>query len=353
MKKNENLLWIGMLTTLLIITNSSCEKEDPLPVVPPSTTGISIGIGDGVFVTNEGNFLGGNAKVSFYNFSDGTAVEDLFSSTNSLPLGDICQSMTLINGKEYIVVNNSGKIEVCNPSNLLRVTTITGFTSPRFIVPVSASKAYVSDYISNSISIVNLVNNTRTGSFPFPGASEAMVLVGNDVFVSSINRDKVYVINSTTDLIVDSIPVAMGGNSLQLDGNGDLWVLCYGDYVTSSPGGLYRINTSTHGVELSLPFTTAESPTKLCANNAGDTLYYLNYSVYRCPITTIALPTLPFITATTQSFYGLGIRPLNGEVFVTDAIDYAQRGKLLRYTPSGTLLDTELVGIIPGGIYFY
>lgn len=62
--------------------------------------------------------------------------------------------------REYIVVNNSGKIEVCNPTNLLRVATITGFTSPRFIVPVSASKAYVSDYISNSISIVNLVNNT-------------------------------------------------------------------------------------------------------------------------------------------------------------------------------------------------
>ena len=341
MKKNENLLWIGMLTTLLIITNSSCEKEDPLPVVPPSTTGISIGIGEGVFVTNEGNFLGGNAKVSFYNFSDGTAVEDLFSSTNSLPLGDICQSMTLINGKEYIVVNNSGKIEVCNPSNLLRVATITGFTSPRFIVSVSASKAYVSDYISNSINIVNLVNNTRTGSFPFPGASEAMVLVGNDVFVSSINRDKVYVINSTTDLIVDSIPVAMGGNSLQLART---------DIELQE---LLRINTNTHGVELSLPFTTAESPTKLCANNAGDTLYYLNYSVYRCPITTIALPTLPIITATTQSFYGLGIRPLNGEIYVTDAIDYAQRGKLLRYTPSGTLLDTELVGIIPGGIYFY
>ena len=27
MKKNINLLWIGMLTTLLIITNSSCEMN--------------------------------------------------------------------------------------------------------------------------------------------------------------------------------------------------------------------------------------------------------------------------------------------------------------------------------------
>jgi hypothetical protein len=352
MNQKNNLVWNGIFIFFSICMNFSCKDDDPIPV-PTPTNSLSIGVGDGIFITNEGNYLGGNAKVSFYKFSDGTASEDLFNSTNGRPLGDVCQSMTLINGKEYIVVNNSGKIEVCNPNNFLSISTITGFTSPRYILPVSSSKAYVSDYASNSISVVNLVNNTRTGSFSFPGSSEAMVLVGNDVFVSSTNRDKVYVINSITDLLVDSISVAMGGNSLQIDSNGNLWVLCYGDYFTSSPGGLYRINTITHGVELSLPFTSTESPTKLCANNAGDTLYYLNYSVYRFPITSLVLPTLPFIAATTQSFYGLGIRPLNGEVYVTDAMDYAQRGKLLRYTPSGNLLDTELVGIIPGGIYFY
>src|SRR5665213_378414 len=258
---------------------SSCKRDQPLA---PTTAGITITSGMGAFVVDEGNYLGGNAKISFFKFSDGSAIEDLFQPENLRPLGDVGQSMTLINGEEYVVVNNSGKIEVVNPSNCSSSKTITGFTSPRFILPVSATKAYVSDLFANAISIVNLSTNIRTGSIPFPGESEAMVMVNGEVFISSTDHDKVFVMNPNTDLVTDSISVAKGGNSLQLDNNGKLWVLCYGDYTTSAPGGLYRINTASHSVELSLPFTTAESPTRLCANTTRDTLYYLDYDVNEC-----------------------------------------------------------------------
>lgn len=345
----STMKFIG-ISILIGITISSCKKDEPLP---PSNTGLPVAIGDGVFVTNEGNYLSGNSQLSFYRFNDGTATEDLFYPTNTRPLGDVCQSMSLINGMEYIVVNNSGKIEVCYPSNLRSAATIAGFTSPRFILAVSPTKAYVSDLFANAISIVNLSNNTRTGSFPFPGESEAMVMIGTDVFISSTDHDKVYVINSLTDQITDSITVAKGGNSMQLDNNGKLWVLCYGDYFTSAPGGLFRINTISHSVELSLPFTTTESPTKLCANSTLDTLYYLNYSVYRMTSSSTSLPTVPFLSATTQSFYGIGIRPITGEVFVTDAVNYTSRGHLYRYSAAGVLLDDDLIGICPGGVYFY
>ncbi len=347
--KNKNFFSISIFT-LLVLFSTSCKKDEPTPV---ANTGQAIAIGDGVFVSDEGNFQGGNAKVSFYRFSDGSSIEDLFSPTNTRPLGDVCQSLSIINGNAYIVVNNSGKIEVANPSNLRSVATITGFVSPRYILPLSSTKAYVSDLYSNTVHVLNLSNNTISGSFAFPGQSEAMTLVNGEVFISSLNHDKVYVVNPITDLITDSIAIAMGGNSMQLDNNGKLWVLCYGDYFTSAAGGLYRINTTSHTVEQSWPFTTFESPTHICSNAAGDTLYYLNYGVYRFPSNTASVPTLPFIAQTTQSFYGLGIRPLTGEIFVTDAVDYSQRGHLLRYTPAGVLTDDKLVGVIPGGIWFY
>ncbi len=329
---------------------SACKKDQP---ITPSDSGTTITPGMGAFVIDEGNYLGGNAKISFFKFSDGSAVEDLFGASNGRPLGDVGQSMTLINGQEYIVVNNSGKIEVVNPSNCKSQKTIAGFTSPRFILPISATKAYVSDLFANAISIVNLSTNTRTGSVPFPGESEAMVMVNGEVFVSSTDHNKVFVMNPNTDQVTDSITVAPGGNSLQLDNNGKLWVLCYGDYTTTTAGGLYRINTTTHSVELSLPFTTAESPTRLCANSTRDTLYYLDNDVQRMPSTAVALPSTPFIPAGLHSFYGLGIRPQTGEVFVTDAMDYSQRGHLLRYSASGVQLNDAVVGVIPGAIYFY
>jgi hypothetical protein len=347
--KNRLLLPI-ILAAVITATFSSCKKDEP---VPPSSNGQPIAAGDGVFITNEGNFQGGNAMVSFYRFSNGTAIEDLFRPVNSRPLGDVCQSVSFINGNVYVVVNNSGKIEVCTPSNLRSTKTITGFVSPRYILPVAGNKAYVTDLYSNAVHIVDLSNNTVTGSFAFPGQAEAIALTNGEVYITCLNRDKVYVVDPNSDMITDSIQVAMGGNSLQVDNNGKLWELCYGDYVTSSAGGLYRINTSTHMVEQGWPFTTFDFPTKLCANSTGDTLYYLNYNIYRFPSSASAAPSSAFISATTQSFYGLGIRPGTGEVFVTDAVDYTQRGHLLRYTAAGILEDDEQVGIIPGGIWFY
>ncbi|MDQ3111842.1 MAG: YncE family protein [Bacteroidota bacterium] len=348
--KNQPLFRSIFVAAIFAVALSSCKKDEP---VPPGNNSQPIASGDGVFISNEGNFLGGNAKLSFYRFSTGTAIEDMFSPMNTRPLGDVCQSMNVINGNAYVVVNNSGKIEVCAPSNMRSVATITGFVSPRYILPVSNVKAYVSELFSNTVSIVNLTNNTRTGSFPFPGQSEAMVIANNEVFITSLDHDKVYVVNPLTDALTDSITIAKGGNSMQLDNNGKLWVLCYGDYFTSAPGGLYRINPLTHTVEQSWPFTTSESPTHICANSTGDTLYYLNYGVYRFTSNAVVVPSVPHIAQTTQSFYGLGIRPVTGEIFVTDAVDYSQRGHVLRYSASGILADDDLVGVIPGGVWFY
>ena len=42
------------------------------------------------------------------------------------------------------------------------------------------------------------------------------------------------------------------------------------------------------------------------------------------------------------------VNPANGEVYIADAIDYQQQGKIYRYSPEGELLDEFYVGIIPG-----
>lgn len=334
---------IILLASLVLL--ASCRKDKPeRPTEQPTVVGTQ----GGVYITNEGNFGFGNAKVSFYDIASGNVVEDLYAPANGVALGDVCQSIRLFNNKAYVVVNNSNKVEVVDPSTFVVTATITGFNSPRYFLPVSNSKAYVTDLYANSIAVVDLNSNTITGSIPCRGWTEELVLAYGKAFVTNKSRNKVYVIDTATDQLSDSIVVGPGGNSIVSDANGKLWVLCSGGTPT-----LFRIDPATHQVEQSFPFPSgSDSPWRLSINSSNNMLYYLNDDVFRMSISASDLPTSPFIAVDGRNFYGIGIEPNSGVVYVADAIDHVQRGKVYRYASDGTLINSFQAGIGPGGFCF-
>jgi hypothetical protein len=337
--------------TLLFLSISlvACRKDGP---PADQQTNIHIDQGSGVYIVNEGNYQFGNAKVGYFNLSKQEAIIDVFQQTNGKPLGDVCQSMYIFQHKAYLVVNNSGKIEVCQTGTLKSTATITGLASPRYFLPVSNSKAYVSDLYSNAISIVDLVQNIKTGSIPCKGWTEGMALIYGQAFVTNIRSNYLYIVNTSTDQLVDSIPLRVGGNSIQQDKNGKLWVLCYGDKNNDVKAALYRIDPLSRNVELTLPFQgTDESVNRLSINGTNDTLYFLNKGVCQFPITATTLPS-PLIAQGGKNFYGMGIDPHNSLIYVSDAIDYVQQGKVYVYQPNGNLVTSFATGIIPGGFCF-
>jgi hypothetical protein len=342
----------SILFILVIASFASCKKkpeeQEPPATIPPS----GFIEGKGIFIINEGNYGFGNAKVCYYNYSTAVVTTDVFQSSNGHPLGDVCQSMKVINGKGFIVVNNSGKIEVVDMNSFKIDATITGFTSPRYILPVSASKAYVTDLYSNSIRIVDLNSLLITGSIPCQGWTEQMVKSGNNAYVTNQSKGKVYVVNCSTDLITDSIAVVKGANSIVLDKDNKLWVLCSGE-SGSVNGALYKIDPSNDQVEKTFPFSSGESPWRLSINGNKDSIYYLNKGVCRSGIGMSSLPGSVFIPEGSKNFYALGINPSNSEIYVADAIDYVQSGKVYVYSSSGTSINDFLAGIIPGDFCFY
>jgi YVTN family beta-propeller protein len=344
MRSNRHSFFLLAALSMLV----SCRKDKP---ESPNEGPIVVGSQGGVYITNEGNFGFGNAKVSYYDIANGTVVADLYQPANGVSLGDVCQSMRLFNNKGYVVVNNSNKVVVVDPSTFVVTATITGFNSPRYLLPVSNSKAYVTDLYANSIAVVNLSSSTITGSIPCPGWTEELVLAYGKAFVTNQSRNHVYVIDTATDLLMDSIPVSRGGNSIVEDANGKLWVACSGGSGTSP--ALHRIDPQSLTVEATFPFPSpSDSPWRLDINSGNDTLYYLNSDVYRMAITAGALPSSPFINASGRNFYGIGIEPNSGVVYVADAIDYVQQGTVYRYKPDGTLLNSFPAGIIPGDFCF-
>lgn len=336
---------IGLLCIVALLT--ACRKDRPEPAIePPITTGES-----GVYVVNEGNFQWGNASVSYYDAATGQSAEDVFQPANGTALGDVLQSMILHNGRGYLVVNNSSKVVVVDPNSFVATATITGLPSPRRLLPVSNAKAYVTDLQANAISVVDLQTHTVTGSIACPGWTEDLVLSFGKAFVTNQNRRYVYVIDTATDQVIDSIAVSRGGNSIVEDAQGKLWVACSGG--SGTPPALHRIDPATFQVEATFPFGgPSDSPWRLTTNGDHAQLYFLNEHVYRMAITDAALPSTPLIAANDRNFYGLGVDPDNGTVYVADAIDYTQRGVVFRYAPDGTAINSFLAGRIPAGFVF-
>ena len=88
-----------------------------------------------MLVLNEGNFQFSNASLTFYDPIADTVCNNLFYKVNDAPLGDVGESMTLVDGKLYIVVNNSNLIYKVDANSIVCDTTkpfkMTDFYSPR------------------------------------------------------------------------------------------------------------------------------------------------------------------------------------------------------------------------------
>ena len=304
---------------------------------------------NGVFVLHEGNFQGGNATVSFFLKDHLTMANGVFSTVNGVPLGDVGQSIEIIGNKAFIVVNNSGKIEVVSLDDFRSAGKIEGLSSPRYIAVLSANKAYVSDLFSGVISAFNPADLSLLGTISVNGQVEQMVVVGNRLIAAGTGANYVYSIDSNSDALIDSVNVGVGPSNLVVDSNGKVWVLTNGGYGTEVPK-LVRIDPTTLNVELTLDFPSTDNyPGNLEVSGDGNTLYYVDGQVYQMDITSNSLPTAPFALAFA---YKCGIDPVDDVVYVSDAGDFNSNGKVYRYQSNGTPIDTFSVRVIPAEYAF-
>ncbi|HJA99080.1 MAG TPA: YncE family protein [Candidatus Alistipes avicola] len=348
------LLGIGVLLTACMepIAISTEELESGGP------DGIGDPTGMGLFITNEGNFMYGNATLSYYDPQKKTVQNEIFARANGMLLGDVAQSMVVRNGIGWVVVNNSGVIFAIDVKTFKEVGRITGFTSPRYIHFLSEEKAYVTQLWDPRIYIVNPKSYSITGYVETDmnfqnGSTEQMVQYGKYIFTNCWSyQNRILKIDTETDTVVDELEVGIQPSSIVLDCYNKLWVITDGGYEGSPYGNeaptLTRIDAETFTIEKQFVFGMNDSPRSLQLNGTGDELYFINGAVWKMSVTDDLLPIRPLVEEGDANFYALTVNPVNSEVYVSDAIDYVQPGIIYRYSPEGELLDTFHVKITPG-----
>ncbi|PKP37114.1 MAG: cell surface protein [Bacteroidetes bacterium HGW-Bacteroidetes-15] len=335
--------------------------EDLFPITPYNLYGSR-----GVFIVNEGNYLYGNGSLSYYDINSKEVINSVYSLANGVPLGDVAYSMTIYDGKGYIVVNNSSSIKVVDANTLLHFGTITDLPSPRHILFLNDESAMISDLYARGISIINpktlsVVGKIKTGGSTMPfyqHSTENLVKIGNKVFTNCWSFDnKVLVISTESLAVIDSIEVGIQPLAMVKDKNNNLWVINDGGYAGNPVGheipSLMRINSQSHQVEFRLNFPSLNDIVgQIATTPAGDSLYFISNNIYKMSIDDTVLPQEPLIQKNGRNFRALGIDPITGDVYVSDAVDFMSEGAVYRYASNGAVIDTFDVGIIPGNFCF-
>ena len=312
-----------------------------------------------LFVMNEGNFQYGNATLTYYDPLLQTAENEVFLRSNGMKLGDVAQSMTIRGNVAWLVVNNSHVVFAINTTTLKEVGRIVNLTSPRYMHFISDEKAYITQIWDNRIFIVNPKRYAITGYIQVPnmtmesGSTEQIVQKGKYVYINCWSyQNRIIKIDTETDQIVGELTIGIQPTSLVLDANGKLWTVTDGGYEGSPYGyeapALYRINPEEMTVEQRFDFEFGQSPSEIQVNGDATKIYWINDDIWEMDINATTLPSKPFLPSKGTLYYGLTVSPENGDVYVADAIDYVQQGKIYRYSATGEYIDEFYAGIIPG-----
>ena len=363
-----------------VLTLVACDKAGLYPDDGLQTSTVEC------LVLNEG-LMNTNTGCLSVIYRDGGVAVDAFQDVNSRPMGDVAQSITLINGKYFVALNNSKKIEVIDPETFRSEGTIlyTRAGNPRQIVAVSATEAVVSDQ-RNQLTRISTVPpyGEPLEHISVPAWIEYMAVSGEKLFGITSRGIVVFDLNDISADNARLIPDARNEEGtktcrLLVDKEGTVWALMHqkeGGQVTGIT--LVGVDPTQEKVTktYTLPFANEETAT--AGNPVGainytrtdidptGTYIYFNVktrtdtadeegkreqqSVWQLNVETGKFERyldLPGV----EKMYGFAVGP-TGEVYLCDCLDYtAQRGYVRRYRKDGTV-DSFRVGVYPSQVYF-
>lgn len=319
------------------------------------------GAGRKLLIANEGSLGSGNASLSVYLPDKDEVFQNVYQNKNSQSLGDIFQSMTLVDDRLFLAINNSDKIVVVDKEDFSWLGQIQ-ITKPRNMLQVSEDKMYVSCLFYPQITIINPKTLEVTGSITtdFPN-TEGLLLHQGKVYACNWDTacNYLYEIDPVSDAIINRIPLSgKAPQQVLADRDNHLWVLG-GNVAKQTAASLTRIDLQT-GTINGYVFPMGADMMKPTWNRYKDTLLLLgvdyegvnNYNGVFSIATNAdnfnMLQTPLIAAAPLQYFWALLVDSSSGQIYVGDPKGFIQMGALHIYDGKGQYIRSHPTGIGPG-----
>lgn len=365
MKKNFTtiLKLIAFLFVLPIGFSACSNDDDDVPEVPQVDQDQK-----GVFVYNSGSSYNAiDGSLSFIYTTSDSVANNVFFKKNNRSLGATVQTGTTYKNNLYIAVSGSNTIEVVDKISLASIAQILPSKEQGNPRDIEADDNYL--YVSMMTGFVSRINpttNTIDKTIQVGPNPEEMAVSNGYLYV--VNSDgfnyknnyqngfSVSKINLSTFTVEKTIKVGMNPTKIAADNNGNLYVLCMGDY-NATPSTIYKITKQDAATDLAIPATLI--------GVYGNNLYVINYPFYtegttykKYDLSNMAVVSDKFIDSVVDAPAGMGIDPETGEIYISSyslgdkGVSYAIPGYLNRYDKNGKFVKKYSVGVGPCYISF-
>ena len=308
---------------------------------------------NGFIVTNEGNFGSPNAEISY--IEGNTVTNNVYSTVNNEPLGDVLQWLHFYDDKAALVVNNSNKVVIVDRSSFVKQATLTSNVMQPRSATVIDGKIYITNngtgqkYISvHDAASYAWITNITLGS----AAADEIHAVNGKIYVMRAafsSGNSIDVIDPATNTITQNITLDNGLQSVKIVGT-DAYALCSN---ASTGTTLYKINTNTNSVVGQINNPAVSNAWKLAID--GSNAYIKSgLNVYQISLDLSAFPSTPLFVGQGTDSWGsgfYGFNAIDGKIYQINANEYTAPSSVHRYTSTGTFETTYTVGMIGNGIY--
>ncbi len=329
---------------------SSC-SEDGADEIPES---------EGVLIVNEGNFGAGNGSLSIYEETNKFLRNNIVKNANGgSSIGATVQSFYAHDGIGYIICNSNDKIEFISLEDFTFLANpVTELSQPRYMT-IIGDRGYITCWgpwdnwtlPDSYVAVMDLTTNTIIDSLDCGSGPEGIIAVDNRLFIANSFETTISVLDlanqSHTKIDLDNSP-----QHLVFGGSGDIWV--------SQTNGLQAIDPGT--LDLGKMVDVINMNGKIAISPEGKDLYIMTVEPWDENKVNLASQIKVFDTETQQlktsalingfDFYGIGVNPISGAIYVADSKAFSGPGEIFVYDEDGNLLDQQAVGVGPNGFVF-